>query len=357
MTTKQNTFEGGSVGTTISSGNSGGASGDAFDQVSIGAGSGIVFDNAQVAHGSKSAKITPAAGVSDVLLWSLSTNRVAARASFYLTALPTADLWLMSAYSSGVRVATFHINAAGKLRVDDASGTTGVWTSAATMPLNQEVRCEHFLIAGSSSSNGTHKFAFYLGDSTTPVETVYLSTAANIGAGLTITDYRIGKINTGPYATAFWVDDPAVNDAATDFIGPVGVAATSPVTPTSVVSNAGAWTNVGAAGSLQAAVADSTDSDYALAPGAVTDEAIVFAVGALTAGSITIPVRLALDTGQPSTTVKVELLQGTTVIAARTLSVTSEAASTQTIALTSGENAAVTDRTTLRLRVTANPTS
>ena len=51
-----NSFEGGSDETTITTGNSGGASGSAFDVVTIGAGNGLVYDSAQ-ARGTLSGRV------------------------------------------------------------------------------------------------------------------------------------------------------------------------------------------------------------------------------------------------------------------------------------------------------------
>lgn len=223
MTSKGNSFEGGTNGAAVSAANSGGASGDAFTAVSIVAPNTMVYDNTRAAHGAQSTKLTGGVlGVMACYYDFTGSSAVAVRAYFYFTALPTADHHLIAMQTAGgaTRLLSIHINGASKLRIADASGTTGVWTATNTMPVNQWVRIDLYAAPGSATNNGVAKGGVYLGDSTTPIEAIYSSTAANLGAGQTIGRLVLGKTNASTFATPYWMDDPRYNDAASDFVGP-----------------------------------------------------------------------------------------------------------------------------------------
>jgi hypothetical protein len=152
-----------------------------------------------------------------------ASTRFGVRAYFYLTALPTADLWLIAMYAADhtTRLLSMHVNGAGKLRLSDAATTTtGVWTAAAAMPVNQWVRIELYGSCGSTTTNATVKGGVYLGDSTTPIEAIYSSTAANLGTAQQFSRAIIGKANSSTFATPYWVDDIKADDTATGLLGP-----------------------------------------------------------------------------------------------------------------------------------------
>ena len=224
MTARNNNFEGGTYGATVTAAGSGGASGDAFTAVGIGVGGALAYDSTRAAHGTLSAKLT--GGTTDainVFCDITASTRFAVRAYFYLTALPTADHWLIAMYAADhtTRLLSMHINGAGKLRLSDLSGTTGVWTAAATMPVNQWVRIELYGSCGSTTTNATVKGGVYLADSTTPIEAIYSSTVANLGTAQQFGRATIGKANSSAFATPYWVDDIKVDDTATGLLGPV----------------------------------------------------------------------------------------------------------------------------------------
>lgn len=218
MTIKKNTFEGGAAGATLAAGQAG--SGDPLDSVAPTNGATLTYDNAHAMHGTKSALVTPTSTGQARFDYRFTSSNVAVKAYFYLTSLPAADTFLMHILTSAFgRAASFHINTAGKLRLADSTGTTGVWTAASTFPLNQWVRLEIYGAAGASTTTGTLKGAAYLGDSTTPIEAAYSSSAANMGT-VPFGGVAGGKLNgSSTYATTYWVDDFTSNDAASDFIG------------------------------------------------------------------------------------------------------------------------------------------
>lgn len=351
MALQTNSLEGGSNGTTITTGNSGGVSGAAFAAV---AGS-PTFSNAQAAHGSLSANMGNTAAAA-LVRYSVASNHVAVRSYFWLGGLSAADerLVIFQDSSGASSYAYIVANGAGKLRFG-CTGGSSMWTAAATYPTSQWLRLEMYCVAGSTTSNGVAKVGIYVGDSTTPIETVYTSSALNIGGG----GATFGRVVVGTYsgtlAQQVYVDDIAVEDSASDLIGPVTASPTSPAYPTAVDSNAGSWTNTGGAASIQAALADASDSTYILSPGSGSDEAIVLSVGPLLSGSnVRVPYRAWLPAGSTATQVKVELMEGGTVRASQTQTLTSSVAP-YTLALTSGEVSSITDRTNLKLRITGNP--
>lgn len=120
--------------------------------------------------------------------------------------------------------------------------------------------------------------------------------------------------------------------------------------PSGVVSNPGGFAPVNAA-SLEAALADASDSTYIEAD-ATTGDAITVQLAPLVLGSsYTFTVR-ARSSIAPVHTVAFALMQGATVVATRTQQLTT-AWATYTVTLTSGEAAAITNGSDLRVRATA----
>lgn len=252
MAVISNNFEGGTDGVAVSAANSGGASGTAFDSPW---GTGFTFSAADATQGSMGASVgTSLFGAGQ---WTLSSvSHVAVKMKFKAKATPTADTFLIRLHNSGgTRIFSVHINGAAKIRVDDASGTTGVFTFANAITSGTVYRLEAYVVCGSTNSNGTIKVGYYLGNSTSPVESVYLNTAANVGTGATLTSLIMGKYNNAVEAYGF--DEFAYDTAATDLIGiPAGspptvstpanqnVSASAPAT-VSVTASSGSGTITG----------------------------------------------------------------------------------------------------------------
>lgn len=186
------------------------------------------FDSAQAFHGTRSIKVGPSSGAAS---YGAKTGLSATDCNMwgyeYFTATPAADTYLGRFLVGSTRILSVHINAAGKLRVSDNTGTAGVtgWSgsaataSAAVIPLSQWWRWEIYGHIGAGASNGTILFAYFLGDSTTPIETLTISGAANLGTAA-ITVLNCGKSDAGTYASAFWTDDAGYDPTATGLPGP-----------------------------------------------------------------------------------------------------------------------------------------
>jgi hypothetical protein len=213
MALVQETFEGGSDGVTVALSNTN------FYAITP----NIVFDNAEKAHGSLSALFDPTTGTGRYCRYNLPAGTTSVAASCYvrLGSLSAADERLMLLTdASGTTIAYIVANPAGKLRFGN-TGSSATWTATNTYPINTWLRLEFYIVCGSTTSNGTAKVGIYLGDSTSPIETVFLATNLNIGGGgATIGQIRFGK-TSGTLTTNAWFDDCRYDTAATDLLGPV----------------------------------------------------------------------------------------------------------------------------------------
>jgi hypothetical protein len=253
MTTYSNNFDGGTDGIGVSVANSGGASGTAPTTVF---GTGLLFEADAAFQGGMGARV--AAGSYGALQYTISCTALAVKMYFKVSATPaTSDLYLSRVHTGGTRLFSVHANTAGKLRVSDASGTTGVFTAASALVADTWYRLEYYITAGASNTTGSIKFAYYLGNSTTPVETVYTNNAANVGTAQTFTSLYMGKYSASGETVD--LDAFSFNDAATDLIG---VAAGAPPTVTTpAIQNVSASSAVVV--SLSASSGSGTIASYA----------------------------------------------------------------------------------------------
>jgi hypothetical protein len=130
---KQNTFEGGSDGVTISEANSGGASGDAFDAVSYSGNGVLEYDTGRVLHGMVSARHYSPGTVSSTsrVKWTYTGNSAYVRFYVYLPATLTTTYGIFRVTDSAVGVQIgIRVNSSGVLQVIDAA-STAVWASSA----------------------------------------------------------------------------------------------------------------------------------------------------------------------------------------------------------------------------------
>lgn len=164
---KKNTFNGGSNGTSITTGNSGGTSGDAFQEVS-----GATYSSTN-ATGSRAPLVAQLTS-SGYVLWNITPSQrdIYVAAYYYLTSYPSSSwetaIWL--------RAGSFNDNAQIRLQSDgriqvSGSDFTVILTTSSAIPLNQWVRIEAKITIGTTNSNGAVDLRIYSGDSPTPLET------------------------------------------------------------------------------------------------------------------------------------------------------------------------------------------
>lgn len=174
MTVKLNTFEGGTDGAAITTGNSGGTSGDAFDTVLA-----CNYSNLNPAHGTLSARAVLSAAATAMLEWATSGGHWYVRDYLYMDTAPPANMQLINALSSGTLRAMVQIQSSDrKLRILDA-GFVQIGISAAALAIDAHHRIEVEFTQGTTTA-GLVVVKIYSGadlESATPTETVTASSA------------------------------------------------------------------------------------------------------------------------------------------------------------------------------------
>jgi hypothetical protein len=222
-----NSFEGGTSGTALTTGNTGGASGNAFDTVTIGTAATLAFDSTRAAHGTLSCKCaTGASSVTALAQWGTSLgagqSQVWWRMYCYFTALPSTTDRLWAAYSttSGTsQCGGMYVNTSGTFQLVDDSNTTQLTTSS-VMPLNAWFRLEGYLIGSTSGSAQFKLFDSMDSTTATETETVSLNSRGTIGS------WQFGATAAKVNAPTYWMDDIGISTAG--YLGPV---VTSPANP------------------------------------------------------------------------------------------------------------------------------
>ncbi len=194
----------------------------------------ILADNAHPAHGSLGLRSDSAASYQYVQknLPSAVTD-IAIRYYMYDDDLVTGDLDDIRLYSTTTdasstnRAGGIRRTSGNKLRLFD-SVSADIWTSNA-LSINTQYRVE-FRVQCGTSAHATFSGAYYVGDSTTPVQTFSVTTATTTTNVLSV---HMGKQNSSavtPSTMHNWYDDFAIDDAPTGLIGPwVSPGNTAPV--------------------------------------------------------------------------------------------------------------------------------
>lgn len=212
----RNNCEGASSGTTITTANSDdNSAGDALDISTSGT---RTYDNSWTHSGTTSWKCEGTSGNTAILAYDRTDPSVATRVYFRFTGNPSATCGILQARNSG-SMGDVHMRTDGKLQVTDDAGTI-LFTTASALSTSTTYRLEHYVAKGTTTSNGKVSFAYYLGDSPTPVESAFVSTTANMGTA-DVTSMRFGKLTGIASTWAVWFDDVAVEYGATAFIGPL----------------------------------------------------------------------------------------------------------------------------------------
>lgn len=201
MTLLTNSFEGGTNGVNISTGNSGGLSGNAFDSVGIGAGATLAYSTVQSAHNALSMLCQTVAANSTSVGWAASMGtqtQVWFQSYMFFPSLPGGITRFFTTSVGGVGMARFAITPAGQLQVSGSSST--FTTGTATIPTNQWFRVNGYAI-GSATAGQTQVNFYSPMDSLVPVETD--TSAATINTGGPSTSYSFGPgagtANQGPF--------------------------------------------------------------------------------------------------------------------------------------------------------------
>ncbi len=216
MTFLRNNCEGAASGTTITTANSDDNS--AGDPLDISTSGTRIYDNSWTHSGTTSWKCEGTSGNTAILAYDRTDPSVATRVYFRFTGNPSATCGILQARNSG-SMGEVQMRTDGKLQVTDDAGTI-LFTTASALSTSTTYRLEHYVAKGTTTSNGKVSFAYYLGDSPTPVESAFVSTTANMGTA-DVTSMRFGKLTGIASTWAVWFDDVAVEYGATAFIGPL----------------------------------------------------------------------------------------------------------------------------------------
>ena len=232
-----NSAEGGTSGTAVSTANSGGASGNALTVINRGSGATLNFSSTAPAHGSRDYLITGKSGTVTDEGWNgFNTSSMATR--FYYnpgSSLPNSVIRLADIRNASGTAARVELSAANQIFIQNNAGTT-ITTFSHALQANTWYRVE--LAISASSSAATIKAAFYLADSTTPVDPMFSTTTGNTGAA-NLTQALFGSTASATWTGTSFFDDLAASPSTTLFIGPVAAAPTAPGAPTGVSAVAG----------------------------------------------------------------------------------------------------------------------
>jgi hypothetical protein len=221
MPTITNNAEGGTTGTTVTTGNSGAESGTACATVLINAGNAITFDTAAAHRGALGYKFDMGTTQPCQLTWTLATTiRTVMRFYFMAAALPSANDYIAVYRNATLGPATLTLTTANKFNVQNAAGA-GISASTATNPIvaNTWYRVELAITKGTTTSNGRIEYAYYIGDSTTAEFSYDSGTTVNAGT-TDIASIRLGRNTAGTVAGVRYYDDIAAKDLASGWIGP-----------------------------------------------------------------------------------------------------------------------------------------
>lgn len=224
-----NGFEGGTNGSAVGTASAGGTAFTASDAA-------VVYTTAFHAHGSLGASCSGNTSTgNNVVRWALASEPIAKLVGYFnFSGLATADYDFMNFRITGdTSVVGARINSVGKLRL--VSLGTVIWTATNTIPTNQAVRVELYANIGSSTTTGTLRLAYFLGDSTTAVEDSGTLSAVNAGDGSTNTyvNARYGKTNSAAFSFNLSFDDVAAYTGTNALLG-TAQPASSPPAPTIV---------------------------------------------------------------------------------------------------------------------------
>lgn len=237
-----NTFEGGTDGTAITTGNSGGASGDAFDSVS---GGGIVeFDDDVVHEGGVSGRFNANGSASIFVAWTSSLGTLTdhyGRAYLRKAGNPSSNTPFWQFRDTGGNVLQLQLTSGGNVRVLDANGTL-VATSSVALANGTWYRLEWHL----DHTGGAYELRIFTGDSTSPDETLSDGSGVDMNADCTV--IRMGMPASGTNWGSNDLNLDALVAGADTWPGPVGGGGPAPdlqpvdlVTVQAAIARASRW--------------------------------------------------------------------------------------------------------------------
>lgn len=244
----RNTFDGGTNGVGMTTGNTGGTSGNAFTAVEA----ALTFSSDWAVTGTLCAKY-PTSGTG-YGRWSIAGSNAALRMMVRQTSAQDAAVTALANVRATptTHIANIILQGTNRLRLRQTTAGTDLWTATDPFPVGQDVRVELLVEQGATNSDGRIRAAYYLGHSDTPVEDSGWITGLNcLAEDGPLTQIYIGKYASSTVQGALYLDSVAVNTEAdyTGYIGPVTTPLPTPVVtlgtttqPTTAAATDGAQT-------------------------------------------------------------------------------------------------------------------
>lgn len=224
MTTKTNTAEGGTNGTTVTAGNSGGGSGDAV--TALPGTTPPIFTTAQQVSGGLSYAFQAATAATSIWQWTgFSGTDFGARLSIRITANPTGTTEIVQLRSASAAAMRILLTTTGKVQVNNAANAN-VFVSTGSLSVNTWYDIALRAMAGTGTADGHLQMAFYLSTTPTTVIETYSVTTGNAGTA-TLVDARFGKLSASTWPDTFWIDSITANDTAAGALPAAVVIATT----------------------------------------------------------------------------------------------------------------------------------
>jgi hypothetical protein len=220
MTFFQNTFEGGTDATAITTGNSGSTSGTAFDSV-INTGGTTTYASAAAYDGGRGYSCVNTSTSANYVAWTTLTGSRTADVQFMMKVVTLASSGAgvcVIASSGGSKYLQLVVSTSGQIQLQDFTfGTIG--TSAANISFNTWYRVAILADNSGGTTLGFCTVNVYAGESTTPFTSITVS-AKNFGAA-NFNQAWLGKILGSAAASTIYFDRVALDTAGTSEIGPL----------------------------------------------------------------------------------------------------------------------------------------
>jgi len=216
--------------TTPTTGNTGGGSGDAASAVTQGAASTIRATNASAlfgAFGYEFALVDSGSDGACRITWALSSaSRVVLSCYYMSSSVGGAIEDVMGIRHASGNMAILSIGTDGKLIPVNSAGSyqSGMRATNALTP-DVMYRIELAVTKGTTSSNGVIEYAYFVGNSATPVET-YSSNSQNTGTA-DVAQLWVGRSTGRTIAHTCYYDEIRGNTLASGWHDPIPIAATA----------------------------------------------------------------------------------------------------------------------------------
>ena len=217
-----NNAEGGTNGTTVTTGNSGGTSGFPFDSIFIGGSAALAYDNTHAAHGTLAYKVSTGGSATTALSeWNSSVGTQTTIFYRMYCYIPSGELGVAAWRSfetrnSGGHAASVLFQTNGTIQLSAGTAFIAPVIFGYQAPVDQWFRVEGFF-TGDPSAGVINMALFTSPDALIPVEVRTVTGQNTTGV---LSQYWFGQSNSTANSGPFWYDDIGLSPLG--FIGPVG---------------------------------------------------------------------------------------------------------------------------------------